>query len=236
MNVMLSVQEDHTMTNVMGGLWGGGENRTVSQLQRWMPGSSGGSGEVDHRGFPRLCRAGALSGVGDSLPGDEHVQHGVLLDVLHRLLVCHHGEVVSVHLEYFVVNLEAAFRCWAALVNLCDIDSVIGVSLWASREILINSASNLEAAFHYFPAFGVDANFFRKLYGDTETLHRSAWLVLKGHRLLENGEGVSAAGLRGLATGARELVRCTARVCSGYSVLHLQHYAVVVLEIGRAHV
>ena len=42
----------------------------------------------------------------DAFSGDEHVEDGVLLDVVHGLLVRDHGEVVAVALEDLVVNPE----------------------------------------------------------------------------------------------------------------------------------
>lgn len=38
------------------------------------------------------------SRVCDTLPGNEHVEHWMLLDVLYCLLVGNHGEVVAIHL------------------------------------------------------------------------------------------------------------------------------------------
>ena len=40
----------------------------------------------------------------DALPGHEHVEDGVTLDVGHSFLVRHHGEVIPVQLEDLIMD------------------------------------------------------------------------------------------------------------------------------------
>lgn len=63
--------------------------------------------------------------MGHTFPSYEHVEHVVLFDVLNRLPMRHHREVVAVHLENFVVFLQAAVLRRRIFVHLRHIDTLI---------------------------------------------------------------------------------------------------------------
>ena len=67
--------------------------------------------------------------LGDPLPGHQHVQHRHLLDVVHRLLVRHHGEIISIQLEYLVVDPEARFGGSAIRSHVSHIDTIVLIAL-----------------------------------------------------------------------------------------------------------
>ena len=66
-----------------------------------------------------------LSLLGDSPPGDEHVEDVVLLDVVDGLLVRDHGEVVAVELEDLVVNSEPGSDGGTVGGNLRHVNAVV---------------------------------------------------------------------------------------------------------------
>ena len=70
---------------------------------------------------PALC---IVSRLRDPLPGHQHVERGVLLDVGHGLLVRDHGEVVSVALQDLVVDAEAGLDGGAVASDLGHVDAL----------------------------------------------------------------------------------------------------------------
>ena len=60
----------------------------------------------------------------DPLPGHQHIKGGVLLDVVHGLLVSHHGEIVAVQLEDLVVDPQPYITMYTYLTNLTARDLV----------------------------------------------------------------------------------------------------------------
>lgn len=102
--------------------------------------------------------------------GDEHVQHCVLLDVLHRPLMRQQSEVETIYLQDFVMSSKTSSSRWRILVYVCDVDALIRVSEWSTGWILINTASNLETdTVGHVPVL-VDRLFLSELNRDAEAL------------------------------------------------------------------
>lgn len=71
----------------------------------------------------------------DPLPGNEHVEDVVFLDVVDRLLVRHHCKVVSVALQDLVVDSKTSLHGGGVLVDCCHINALKEnkvLVLWAS--------------------------------------------------------------------------------------------------------
>lgn len=80
----------------------------------------------------------------------------VLLDVVDRLLVRDHREVVAVQLQYLVVHPQAGPARRAVLVDVRHVDSAVGVAVRAAPEVLVDAAADLEPAFPDLQPIGAD--------------------------------------------------------------------------------
>jgi len=103
-----------------------------------------------------------------SLPCYQHIEYRQPFDIIYRLLMGHHGEIIAIELKDLIVNSEATPTCSAVLHHLSHIDSVVLVPLWALPVILVDAATNLEATLVLLLV---------QRDRDGEALNGSAWLV-----------------------------------------------------------
>lgn len=86
-----------------------------------------------------------MSLVCDALPGDQHVKHRMLSNVVDRLLVRDHREVVAVALEDLVAQLQAALAGRTLLQHARHVDAVVGEALQRLSVVQVDAAAHAEA-------------------------------------------------------------------------------------------
>lgn len=59
-----------------------------------------------------------------TFPSYEHIENIMSFDILHSFTMCHHCEVVSIHLKDFVVFFKAAMLRWRILIHLGNVDAL----------------------------------------------------------------------------------------------------------------
>lgn len=125
----------------------------------------------------------------DALTGDQQVQDGMLLDVVDGLFVRHHGEIVAIALQDFVVDTQPRPGSRTAVMDLGTVDTIVCITLGALHEVLVDATTNFEAALQHLSAMFVQAGLLLQCDRYAEALHSSAGLVGEGpcrHRSLSD--------------------------------------------------
>ena len=84
--------------------------------------------------------------------------------------MCHHGKIVSITLQNFIMNFKPCLVRCRTTGNICNVDTIVGVSVRGLTIILIYPSADLESTFHDFLTIKVNGEFLVKCY----------WNLLRG--------------------------------------------------------
>merc|ERR1712181_94249 len=79
-----------------------------------------------------------MSRLCNSFSCNQHVEHRQPLDIIHCLLMGHHGEVIAIELQDLVMNSESTPAGGALLHHRRHIDPVVFVPLWTLPVVLVD--------------------------------------------------------------------------------------------------